>query len=276
MRAMLAQLLSSEPDILILDEPTNHLDLDARNWLSQLLTDLPEGVVFVSHDRAFIDEVADRTLELAQGRFFEAAGGYTSLLEAKRLRDERQAALRQTQSAEISRLKLVAEKQAQRAAKAVQAPKNQRERGCKPYYAAMQAKLDRRANAIRTRVAHEESHRIEKPFEARGKSLTLSTKPLRSAIAVQARCLTAGFGNRVLFTDLSFDLEPGERMAIVGPNGWRSHLGFGGSAGLSRASASRGPSGGVGSSGWRGPRASWQPGSSGQSARAADFQPFPR
>jgi ATPase subunit of ABC transporter with duplicated ATPase domains len=216
---MLAATLLEEPDILVLDEPTNHLDDDGRAWLVEFLNRSQEAVIFVSHDRAFIDAVADKTIELMRGGWFQSAGGYSDLIDAKRVRDDRQRADYAAHKSEVTRLKNVAEAQAQKAAQVTKAPKGQRERGRKPYFAAMQAKIDQRASAVRSRAQLEESRDIRKPYEAPPLQFHFPTSPLRSGFAVQGRGLTAYAGTRRLFERLNLDLEPGERIAIQGPNG---------------------------------------------------------
>ncbi len=220
MRLAIGSLLASDPDILLLDEPTNHLDLPAREWLEEFLRNCPQAVLAVTHDRSFADAVADRVLELEGGRLREYAGGYSDMLHQKSVRVEREMERYGREKAELRRLKNTAEKTLQRAGQMTRTPKNTNViRMSKPYYAGLQKKLDKRAKAIRTRVDQLADRVIEKPFVAEDLKLEFPTAPLRSAFAVQARGLSKTYGQRVLFRDLAFDAEAGERVAVIGPNG---------------------------------------------------------
>ena len=87
-RAGLARLLLSEPTCLLLDEPTNHLDVDALEWLEEFLREFTGAVVFVTHDRYFLDVIATRITELAEGRCYSHPGNYTAYLESKAVRQQ--------------------------------------------------------------------------------------------------------------------------------------------------------------------------------------------
>lgn len=218
MRALLARTLAEEPDILLLDEPTNHLDAPARDWLEGFLKGAKVGVLVVTHDRAFADAVADRTLELSGGRLVEVAGGYSALLEEKARRFATDMGRYEQARTETRRLKHAAELTYQKAAKMTEAPKGQQNvRISAPYYAAKQKSMDKRAKAIRTRV--QQIPEAEKPFAGDSLRMELPTAPLRSAYALQARGLTKAYGGRLLFENLSLDLPKDGRVALTGPNG---------------------------------------------------------
>ena len=96
-RALLGKALVSEPDLLLLDEPTNHLDIDAIQWLEEYLRDYPGALLFVTHDRAFLDALATRIVELDRGRLTSWPGSYATYLEKK-------AAALETEARELERL----------------------------------------------------------------------------------------------------------------------------------------------------------------------------
>lgn len=218
MRALLARTLADEPDILLLDEPTNHLDAPAREWLEDFLQRAKEGVLVVTHDRAFADAVADRTYELSGGGLVEVAGGYSALLEEKERRFNVDMAQYERNRHEARRLKNAAEQVYQKAAKMTEAPKGQQNvRISAPFYAAKQKSMDKRAKAMRTRVTH--IPEADKPFAGDSLRIELPTAPLRDAYALQARGLTKSYGDRSLFEGLALDVPKDGRLAIVGPNG---------------------------------------------------------
>ncbi len=106
MRVALARLLLSAPDLLIMDEPTNHLDIDSVSWLEEHLKNWHKGLLFVSHDRDFIDGVANRILELSNSRVSEYVGGFTDFVVAR----EELLASQQAAAAQQSRQIAKAEK----------------------------------------------------------------------------------------------------------------------------------------------------------------------
>ena len=118
MRGALAGVLAENPDLLVLDEPTNHLDLEARLWLESALRETRKAVLFVCHDRAMLDGIADRVLELERGTLSEYIGGFTDLIERKRQREDRAWVKFEKDSNELRRLK-AAEREAHDRAKSV-------------------------------------------------------------------------------------------------------------------------------------------------------------
>lgn len=218
MRASLAAVLADEPDLLLLDEPTNHLDLPARDWLVRFVHESPEGILFVTHDRDFADQAADRTLLLERGKLVEYAGGYAAMRETQRHEHERQRAAYDDAKSENRRLKIAADKQIQRAADVTKKPTSRTyDPKFKAYYSGVEARMDKRAAALKSRAA--QIKEVEKPFEPDQIRLVLPTTPLRGSSALEARSLAKSYDGRVLFEGLGLDLAPGERLAIAGPNG---------------------------------------------------------
>ncbi|MCY3618256.1 MAG: ABC-F family ATP-binding cassette domain-containing protein, partial [Acidimicrobiaceae bacterium] len=120
MRAALARLLVSEPDVLLLDEPTNHLDVDSMAWLERRLAEWRGAVLFVSHDRDFIDAVADRIVELASGAAIAYEGGFAEFVVARTERIQRIEAAAARQAREVARVERFVERFRYKASKARQ------------------------------------------------------------------------------------------------------------------------------------------------------------
>ena len=190
-RVALCRVLLEQPDLLLLDEPTNHLDAESVAWLERHLAELPGTVVAVTHDRYFLDNVAGWILELDRGRGIPWQGNYSSWLEQKRRRlevEEKQAsARRQTLERELEWIRM--------------APR------------ARHAKSKARITAY-------EELRAESERQAEGTTEILIPVPPRLGDeVVAARDLAKGYGDRLLFEDLSFALPRGGIVGVVGPNG---------------------------------------------------------
>ena len=117
-RASLARLLLGEPDMLLLDEPTNHLDIESIIWLEDFLNKFPGGVVLVSHDRTFLDNVTNRTIEISGGRIYDYKQPYSKFLELRQEIREKQIATRKNQENEIKQTKQLIERFRYKATKA--------------------------------------------------------------------------------------------------------------------------------------------------------------
>ena len=190
-RVALCKLLIEQPDLLLLDEPTNHLDAEAINWLEQHLAQYPGTVVAVTHDRYFLDNVAQWILELDRGQGHPFEGNYSSWLEQKQARLERE------QKGQVSRQKTLA-----RELEWIRSsPK------------ARQAKSKARITAYEKLAAEQ--------FEDRPDELELQIPPGKhlGELVIEADHLTKGFGDRVLIDDLSFRLPAGGIVGVIGPNG---------------------------------------------------------
>ncbi|MDE7375763.1 MAG: ATP-binding cassette domain-containing protein, partial [Muribaculaceae bacterium] len=120
MRIELAKILLSHPDVLLLDEPTNHLDIESIQWLEQFLTSKAKAVVLVSHDRAFIDNVTNRTIEISLGKIYDYAVNYSHFVELRRERIEQQMRAYQNQQKQIQDTEEFIERFRYKATKAVQ------------------------------------------------------------------------------------------------------------------------------------------------------------
>ena len=190
-RVALCKILLEKPDLLLLDEPTNHLDAESVAWLEQHLAEYNGTIVAVTHDRYFLDNVAEWILELDRGEAFPFKGNYTAWLEAK----EKRLALEEKQETARKR-KIAQELEWVRAA-----PR------------ARQAKSKARLQAYDTLLAEDGKKRRD-PNE-----LFLPAGPRLGDVVIEAEGLTKGFGDRLLIDNLSFRLPKTGIVGIVGPNG---------------------------------------------------------
>jgi ATP-binding cassette ChvD family protein len=190
-RVALCRLLLSKPDLLLLDEPTNHLDAESVAWLERHLQEYPGTVIAVTHDRYFLDNVAEWILELDRGGYYPFKGNYTSWLEQKQKRleqDEKKAsARRRTLERELEWVRM--------------SPR------------ARQAKSKARVRAYEELRAEEEA-RLPETVE-----IAIPIGPRLGEVVIEADHLVKGFGDRLLVDDLSFKLPPGGIVGVIGPNG---------------------------------------------------------
>jgi len=191
-RVALCQLLLAQPDLLLLDEPTNHLDAESVQWLEQHLEKYAGTVVAVTHDRYFLDNVAQWILELDRGRAYPYEGNYSTYLETKQ-----------------SRLKVEGQKDAKR-----KRILEQELEWVRSNPKARQAKSKARLSRYEELAAEAERSR-KLDFE----EIQIPPGPRLGTVVVEAEHLTKGFGDRVLIDDLSFSLPRGGIVGVIGPNG---------------------------------------------------------
>lgn len=197
----LAAFLIEEPDLLLLDEPDNHLDAQAKAWLESYLAARKGSLAIISHDRYFIDRVANRIFELEDGRIEGYSGNYSAYLVEKRERLERAEQLYELKQREIRKLKASAEQLTQWARQ-------------NPKFAARAGNRWRILEQERERldtipVPIIDRRRIDLDFSAeRGSSLVLELKGLGKS-----------FGEREIFKPFDFTMMHGDRVGLVGPNG---------------------------------------------------------
>ena len=197
-RVNLARLILEDTDILLLDEPTNHLDLKSTEWLEEYIRRFRGTVLAVSHDRWFLDTVAQRCIELADGKCSFYSGNYSFYVTEKRRRYEEMLRQYEKNRREIAHLQEAADKL--------------------HLWAFMGAdKLHKRAFSMEKRI--EKLSQAPKPQTQRKMKARFAEQEFRGDEVLVAEELTMGFGERTLFSDLEFLVEPGERVALMGPNG---------------------------------------------------------
>jgi ATP-binding cassette subfamily F protein 3 len=218
-RLGLARLLLIEPDLLILDEPTNHLDLDALHWLEDFLTHFAGAILVASHDRAFLDAVATRTLVLdAETRTLQSyVGGYSAYEEAREAERERHAAAWQDQQVYIAQV----ESDIRRLKGQAQTIQNGPKRG-RDYYGGVSAKVARIGKSRERKLERylESDERVEKPRNQWGLKLELGGKTGGSEVIVRTENVWFAYPEHApLLHDVSFDILMNQRIALTGPNG---------------------------------------------------------
>ena len=190
-RVALCRLLLEKPDLLLLDEPTNHLDAESVTWLERFLHDYSGTVVAVTHDRYFLDEVAEWILEVDRGKGLPFEGNYTAWLEDKQRRLELEG------KQEVARQKSLAEELEWVRA----SPK------------ARQAKSKARI------ASYEELLARSKEKAPDSVQIIIPQGPRLGGVVIEAKDLVKGFGDRLLIDNLSFRLPPGGIVGVIGPNG---------------------------------------------------------
>jgi ATP-binding cassette ChvD family protein len=192
-RVALCRLLLSQPDLLLLDEPTNHLDAESVAWLERHLQQYPGTVVAITHDRYFLDNVAQWILELDRGRGIPFEGNYSSWLEQKRARLEQEERVDSARSRTLEReLEWVR-----------MAPK------------ARQAKGKARLNAYERLLAES----ADSAKQSDGLQIFIPSGPRLGDQVIEAQGLRKAYGDRLLIDDLSFILPPAGIVGVIGPNG---------------------------------------------------------
>jgi ATP-binding cassette ChvD family protein len=190
-RVALCRLLLAKPDILLLDEPTNHLDAESVAWLEHHLRDYPGTMVMVTHDRYFLDNITEWTLELERGAGIPYHGSYSSWLEQKRKRlqveGKQDDARDRTLARELDWIRA--------------SPK------------ARQAKSKARIRAYDELVAKADRDKAGKA------EITVPPGPRLGDVVIEADHIAKGFGDTLLIDDLSFKLPPGGIVGVIGPNG---------------------------------------------------------
>jgi ATP-binding cassette ChvD family protein len=191
-RVALCKLLLQQPDLLLLDEPTNHLDAESVNWLEQHLEKYPGTVIAITHDRYFLDNVAEWILELDRGRAYPYEGNYSTYLEKKQ-----------------ARLKVEGAKDA----------KLQRRLSEELDWVRSNAKARQTKSRARLDRYEEMAIEAEKTKKLDFEEIQIPPGPRLGNVVIEAEGLTKGFGDRLLIDNLSFTLPRNGIVGVIGPNG---------------------------------------------------------
>ena len=192
-RTLLAKALVSDPDLLLLDEPTNHLDIDAIRWVEEFLRDFKGAVLFVTHDRAFLSNLATRIVDLDRGSLTSWPGSYAVYLEKK-------AAALETESRDLGRLD---KKLAQEEVWLRQGVKARRTRN------------EGRVKALMALRAERAAHRSQ----AGASRMTVDTADATGKMVFEAKGVTKAYGDITVVRDYSQRILRGDRVGLIGPNG---------------------------------------------------------
>ena len=195
-RVELARVLFAEAALLLLDEPTNHLDTDAKTWLMDFLRDYRGAVIVVSHDLVLLDASITRVLHLDAGRMREYRGTYSQYQKARVLEEKRLTSLAQRQESEIKRLSVLAE-----------VMRRQTE------------KRARTAKSIFKRVDRMKAEQVSAPKRERKVKVRFPEPPHSGRVVLTATGLAKGYGGPLVFREVSFEVERGQRLLIMGLNG---------------------------------------------------------
>ncbi len=194
MRIELAKLLLRRPNVLLLDEPTNHLDIESIQWLENYIKDFNGAAVIISHDKAFLNNLTLRTIEISLGKIYNYKAAYSEYVELRKERREQQFAAYRNQQKMIGDSEEFIERFRYKASKAVQ----------------VQSRIKQLDKIDRIEVDEEDTSAINIKFPA---------APRSGTIVVEAANVTKAYGNHVVLNGVDFIIERGEKIAFVGKNG---------------------------------------------------------
>ena len=194
MRIELAKILLKRPDLILLDEPTNHLDIESIQWVESFLGSYQGAVVVVSHDRAFLDIVTRRTIEISLGRIYDYKVSWTKFVELRRERREQQIAAYRNQQKMIDDTEKFIERFRYKATKAVQ----------------VQSKIKQLDKVDRIEVDEEETASL---------NIRFAPAPRSGSVVVKAEELSKAYDQHLVLDSISLTIERGDKVAFVGRNG---------------------------------------------------------
>lgn len=194
MRIELAKILLERADLLLLDEPTNHLDIESIQWLENFLKTYSGAVVLISHDRAFLDNLTKRTIEISMGRIYDYAAPYTKYLELRKERREQEIAAYENQQKQIKQTEDFIDRFRAKATKAVQ----------------VQSRIKQLNRLERIEIDVEDNSAMRFHFPP---------APRSGKVVVEAHEVSKSYGDTHVFSHVNYQIERGEKVAFVGKNG---------------------------------------------------------
>jgi len=194
MRIELAKILLQQSDLLLLDEPTNHLDIESIQWLEDFLGTYPGAVVLISHDRAFLDNLTNRTIEVSLGKIYDYAAPYSKYLEQRKERREQEIAAYTNQQKHIKEQEDFINRFRAKATKAVQ----------------VQSRIKALDRLERIEIEVEDNAAMRFSFPA---------APHSGKVSLRVEGVTKSYDTKTIFKDVGFSIERGEKIALLGKNG---------------------------------------------------------
>jgi ATPase components of ABC transporters with duplicated ATPase domains len=194
MRIELAKILLRRPDILLLDEPTNHLDIESIQWLENFLTAHGNAVILVSHDRAFIDNITNRTIEISLGKTYDYRVHYSKYVELRKERREQQLRAYENQRKQIEETEEFIERFRYKASKAIQ----------------VQSRIKQLEKIDRIEVDQEDNSALRLKFPP---------APRSGSYPIIAENVAKRYGDHLVFKDATLTINRGDKVALVGKNG---------------------------------------------------------
>lgn len=194
MRIELAKILLKKPDVLLLDEPTNHLDIESIQWLENFLKSSGGAVILVSHDRAFIDAVTNRTIEISLGKIYDYKVPYSEYVKLRKERREQQLRAFENQQKQIQSTEEFIERFRYKATKAVQ----------------VQSRIKQLDKIERIEVDEEDNSSL---------NLKFPPAPHSGSVTFETNGLTKKYGEKVVLDNIDICVKRGEKVAFVGKNG---------------------------------------------------------
>ncbi|MFA5046385.1 MAG: ABC-F family ATP-binding cassette domain-containing protein [Paludibacter sp.] len=194
MRIELAKILLLSPDVLLLDEPTNHLDIESIQWLENFLTTTNSAILLVSHDRAFIDAVTTRTIEISLGKIYDYNVNYSKYLVLRKERHDQQVRAYENQQKLIQETEDFIDRFRSKATKAIQ----------------VQSRIKSLEKIVRLEVDLEDNSHL---------SLKFPPAPRSGSIPVEIEHLSKAYGDHLILDNIGMIINRGEKVAFVGKNG---------------------------------------------------------
>ena len=194
MRIELAKILLAKPDVFLLDEPTNHLDIESIQWLENFLKEYAGAVLLVSHDRAFLDNVTNRTVEISLGQVYDYKVSYSKYVELRKERREQQMAAYRNQQKMIQETEDFIERFRYKATKAVQ----------------VQSRIKQLDKVDRIEIDEE---------DVRSLNIKFPPSPRSGNVVFEAKQMSKSYGDNLVLKDIDLTIERGDRVAFVGKNG---------------------------------------------------------